>query len=127
MTIFPAAPSLLYLYDMQYLQHWVSLRSYVLYIHSSFSIKHPFLPDENVPAITYTLEKTANLYHNHQMNGVINIQGEIRITCSFLKIWAFRTSMLFPALFFANWSLTNPLSLTLSCIHTTRFYRSSCN
>lgn len=26
--------------------------------------------------VTYTLEETANLYHNHQIDGVINIQGE---------------------------------------------------
>ena len=26
--------------------------------------------------VTYTLDETANLYHNHQIDGVINIQGE---------------------------------------------------
>lgn len=26
--------------------------------------------------VTYTLDETANLYNNHQIDGVINIQGE---------------------------------------------------
>lgn len=76
--------------------------------------------------VTYTL-KTKQLIciTTIRLMVLLIYREKIHITSSFLKIWAFRTSMLFQTFFFASWSLTNPLNLTLSCIHTMKFCQNS--